>query len=385
MHELRVVQVGLDVIPQMGGTPTAIRDFHGAMQGRVVSLTAPQKLPGSADEDVVHVPTDPGLAGRHYSWCAAPSRQRAERVLREADLIVIHGLFRYHAQWAASIARSEGIPYWVVPHGALDPYVFSYRAWQKTPWMLLFGRPLLQGAARLIFATAREQTKAAQRVRTANAAIVHWPVECTPSLDAHPARRRVRERLGIPENGRVLLFLGRLHPMKRLLETIELLHCSRDSALHLLVVGPDSGELTEEACRQRVRALGVKGIHFVGPVFGPEKSDYFLAADAFINLSHRENFGYTVAEALMHGLPVLLSPGNDLVPELEPLDCGWFLQSLEAEEALAALRHFSRLAPEELRAMGERGRAWASRELSHEHFAERITALAQETVVQWRG
>lgn len=385
MHKLRVIQVGLDCVPQMGGTVTAIRDFHEAMEGEVVSLTSPDKMPWSVNDHVLHVPTHRGVAGRYYSWSAAGSRRHAEQLLHAADLIVIHGLFRYHAQWAWSVARDARIPYWVVPHGTLDSFVFTYRGWQKKSWMAVFGRSILRNAAHLIFATARERVKSAPNMGSSDATVVHWPVKCPTISDREAVRARARSHLGISQDARVLMFLGRLHPIKRVLETIKILHRCRDCELHLVVVGPDSYELTGADCQRYVERLGVRGVHFPGAAYGAAKEEFFQAADAFINLSLRENFGYTVAEALAHGLPVLLSPGNDLIPELEPLRCGWFLQSLNVEEAVATVQEFARTPLEELRAMGERGRDWVRRVLSRERFARRLTVLAQETVRSWDG
>src|SRR4029077_5907902 len=131
------------------------------------------------------------------------------------QLILIHGLFRSHVSWAAGIAKQRGIPYWIVPHGALDPYVFTYRAAQKRVWMSLVGGPVLRHADRVIVATERERVKAQPYLQGCRVETVYWPVQVRPHDSTSSARARVRERLGIPETDRALLFLGRLDPMKR--------------------------------------------------------------------------------------------------------------------------------------------------------------------------
>jgi glycosyltransferase involved in cell wall biosynthesis len=376
----RAVQVGLDVVPEMGGITVAIRDFQDALGGEIVSFTLPELIPADGSDGIHHVPLHRSPLGSAYAWSPAAMRRHAEELVRRADLVVVHGLYRYYSQWARTLARRSRTPYWVVPHGALDPYVFTYRRWQKEPWMHLVGKRLMQDAVRVIFSSSRELAKAARRIDTANAALVPWPVEGLRAQDAGPVRLRLRRRLGISDDARVLLFLGRLHPAKRPLETIEALAAAATPEVHLLVVGPDSAELSRQHCRRHADAVGARNIHLLGPVFGVEKWSCFAAADALINLSHKENFGYTVAEALSSGLPVVVSPGNDLGPEVRSVRCGWVLTTDTVAEAASILRRFAEIPRDELGAMGERGRCWAVRELSRERFTERLRELAADAL-----
>jgi glycosyltransferase involved in cell wall biosynthesis len=375
---IRAVQVGLDVLPEKGGTTTAVRDFHRALGGTVVSFTAPHLIP-HAEDGVCHIPTRSDAVGRLYALSRASAAAQAARAIRHADLVVIHGLYRYHAQWAWAAARQAGVPHWVVPHGMLDPYVFTYRAWQKRPWMALVGRPMISSAASVIFATAREQAKAARYAGDAAAAVVPWPVERVETIGRAAVRARARARFNLPGDARVLLFVGRLHPIKRLRQTIDAVRDGGGRSVRLMIAGPDSEQLTRCDCERYAAEVGAVGVCTTGPVYGPDKQDVFLAADALINLSEKENFGYAAAEALACGLPVILSPGNDLAPELAARGCGWLLRSYDDPEAAAAVRAFAHAPESELREMGARGQAWARTELSRDEFAKRVSALAERS------
>jgi glycosyltransferase involved in cell wall biosynthesis len=163
--------------------------------------------------------------------------------------------------------------------------------------------------------------------------------------------------------------------MKRVMETMEAVSRVNHPALHLVVVGPGTPELTVDQCRARAKALSSGCIHVMGPSFGSEKRQWLLGADAFISLSHRENFNYAAAEALSAELPIILSPGNDLGAELVEAGAGWILHSFERAEEVNAIRQFADLPAEKLAAIGAAGRRWAAAKLSEEAFAATLSRL----------
>ena len=286
--------------------------------------------------------------------------------------------------WVAKWARWQGIPYWSVPHGALDPYVFTYRAGLKKAWLHWFGRPFLAGAARVIFTTERERRKAAARYAGNNTCVVHPPVIPVDMHRAGELRARTRTRLGLGDGERLLLTLGRLHEMKRVLETVAAVAATGCEHVHLAVVGPEQTITVEQ-----VRAAGARHglgrrLYVPGPAYGEAKEEWLHACDGFISLSWRENFGYSAAEGLMAGKPVILSPGNDLCGELESQQVGWFLPDNRLETAVTAIREWALAPLKELGARGKRGRCFVLHEFSLENFASRLQELVEETLTENR-
>ena len=119
-------------------------------------------------------------------------------------------------------------------------------------------------------------------------------------------------------------------------------------------------------------------VHVTGPAYGDDRAAYLDAADVYVSLSHRENFNFTAAEALAAGLPVMLSPGNDLGPELGPVHCGWVLAT--AADAAMAMAEAGRLSRQDLIAMGARGKTWAEANLRYDVFAGRLRQLAADVL-----
>jgi glycosyltransferase involved in cell wall biosynthesis len=298
-------------------------------------------------------------------------------VIRSADLIFCHKLFRFHNDWVCRTAGRLGIPYCVVPHGGLDPYVFTYRRLRKAMWMWSLGRKFFAGAAGFLFATRREKEKAAVRLARQQSWVINWPVPRPEPSAGSVSREDTRARLGATPSERILLFLGRLDSMKRPLETISAFGLAKVTGTHLVIAGPDDG-YSKTDLEDFARRNGVDNVHVLGPLYGPAKWEVYRAADAFINLSARENFGFTVAEALAAGLPVLLSPGNDLIGDIRDTQCGWFLEDDGETSAAEAIRSFAATPSEALRQMGARGEGWAQRNTSIKRFQSSLLDLCRE-------
>ena len=119
------------------------------------------------------------------------------------------------------------------------------------------------------------------------------------------ARSAIRESLAIPAHAVTLLFMGRLHRDKGVLD----LACAfarladRRPDVHLLIVGPDEQNLTDAI---RARCSRHEGrLHFSGFTGSPELS--MAASDIMCLPSYREGFGSVIIEAAAVGLPAVAS------------------------------------------------------------------------------
>jgi glycosyltransferase involved in cell wall biosynthesis len=376
----RVSNVCLTHDPALAGLYRAVNDFARALDAPVVSFDDGRRdrQALSAADGATRVACGQGFLTRDCHWLAGAARREAERLVAEAELLVVHSMFRAHAPWAAGWARRQGRRYWAVPHGCLDPWGLAQRAIAKRAWLALHGARYFGGAARIVCATQRELEKARPWIgETARAVVVPWPVDLPDLAEREAGRMRFRSRLAIPADAPLLLSVGRLHSMKRPLETVRAFCRTGGARAHLAVVGMD-GDLTAAEVRGAVPAVLAGRVHVVGELAGPDLADAYLAADGFISLSHRENFGYALAEALAYGMPVIVTPGHDLAHELPRrsdgvLACGWLLPDESAAAAEEAIGEWGvatggSAAHGQPLALGDAGRAWATEHLAFERF-----------------
>lgn len=121
-------------------------------------------------------------------------------------------------------------------------------------------------------------------------------------------KRHLRERLGLPLEGRIWISSGHLSSRKDPLFLIQAwMRWFRETGDHLLFIG--TGPL-ERDCREMSGEAG--NIHIAGRV--QNVSEYLKASDYFISASKAEGLPNAVLEALACGLPVLLS---DIGPHRE--------------------------------------------------------------------
>lgn len=164
-------------------------------------------------------------------------------------------------------------------------------------------------------------------------------------------RDAARQRLGI-DAPRVLLFVGRIQPLKGADLAIRSLAALDDPKVALVIVGGPSGR-DGSAEQARVHALaeelGVSGqIHWVSPRRHDRLADYYRAADVCIVPSRSESFGLVALEAAACGTPVVASAVGGLrslvlhdrtgflIEGRDPADFAAPVERLLADEMLAS-------------------------------------------------
>jgi D-inositol-3-phosphate glycosyltransferase len=192
--------------------------------------------------------------------------------------------------------------------------------------------------------------------------------------DSHAAR----ERLGLPLDAHIVLFAGRLQPLKApdvLLRAIaRLLSHQPGLREHLVVpvVGGPSGTGLEhpEALAELAVELGIDGVvRFVQPVPPAELAFWDAAASVVAVPSYNESFGLVAAEAQAAGTPVIAAAVGGLTTVVADGESGLLLDTHEPDEWAHAIGRV--LLDDGLRARlaaGARARAGA---FSWEETAER--------------
>lgn len=266
----------------------------------------------------------------------------------------VHGLWDPIVRHATSYARRIGIPWLLFTHGMLHPAALARRRWRKLAYGWCF--PWIVHDARCVVCLNAEERDAVKLRHHVAAAAIPNGID----VAAYSRAPSARFRHSLPNLGEspFVLFLGRLDPIKGVDRLIQAFGLAVRGGMphHLVVAGPDSGELA--ALVDLAKALGVsERIHFCGPIWGDRKLDALAECSMFAHRPRYEGFGIAVAEALASGKPVVTTAACRMEGAKE---AGALVESADESEAFA--KELLRLADneEEARLIGERGRVWAA-------------------------
>lgn len=312
-----------------GGLFQSVRHLHREM-GADIETQVFALHDHHTDEDVLaweglEVQTYPPLGPSAFGYSP---RVRDALATFAPDIVHLHGLWqgltitsaRYHAQYRK--------PYLISPRGMLDPWALSNSRWKKRIAALLFENRNLKGAT-CLHALCRAEAEAIRAYGLKNPiAIIPNGVEVPKNIG--DGRWRMEDR-------KTLLFLGRLHPKKGLMNALRAWSTATNSKFKIknsklknwqfVIAGwDDGGHLAE--LKQLCRELGISerdisadeflgtptsdlrpptSVLFLGPVFGTAKDQLLRSADAFILPSFSEGLPMAVLEAWAYGLPVLMT------------------------------------------------------------------------------
>ena len=175
--------------------------------------------------------------------------------------------------------------------------------------------------------------------------VVHPGVDL--SLFTPGPRADARRRLGLPVDAHVLLFAGRIQPLKApdvLLKAVAVLlegDPQLRSRLVVPIVGGPSGSGLEhpEALADLVDDLGLGDVvRFVPPVDQAELAEWCRAATLVAVPSYNESFGLVAAEAQATGTPVVAAAVGGLTTVVRDGHSGLLVDTHEPRDWAAALR-----------------------------------------------
>jgi len=197
-------------------------------------------------------------------------------------------------------------------------------------------------------------------------------------------RSRVRRRFGIPLKERVVLFVGRIEPLKGidvLLRAVSHI----DGEFRVLLIGGDrkdvarKGELSALATELRI----ADKVTFLDAVPHVDLPLYYNAADVCVVPSYYESFGLVAVEAMACGVPVIASRVGGLTETVQDGQTGYLVPWLCPEPFAERLELLLNNEPLR-RSLGREARAAAER-FRWSEVAARVEDVYHDLVSQYRG
>jgi glycosyltransferase involved in cell wall biosynthesis len=227
------------------------------------------------------------------------------------DVLHVHGLWRLHGFAATLTSRRRGIPMIVRTCGHLAPRTFGHRSGRKRLYFSLIERRVID-TARLLHFTTEAERRASEPWTEGKPALILPPPVATLDL---PRRAAARATVGVAEGARLVVCVARLDPIKRHDLLVAALDRLPPNVL-MAFVGPDPGGREAELKRAATPEAAPR-LRFPGMVDRDGLAAWLGAADAFVSVSEHENFGLSIAEAAMAGVPVAIPRDLYIAGELE--------------------------------------------------------------------
>ncbi len=379
MSTLTVGVVSGILNPRYGGPPAVIRGHIAGLGDR-----ARVRVFGVADPgDVAELAAlYPGCELYPRAWPGRWFRGRGlrrglARALPGLDVVHAHMLWD-HPVWAAGReALRAGKPFGISPHGNI---LNVGRLWppHKVLYRDLVLRPLLRSAA-FVHALTGAEAEACRRFG------VECPIRVIPNgLPAGDYDRPRDPSLALEtwpalKGRRVLLFMGRLAPLKGLDLLLEAYARLRRRGLGdwiLVAAGHDYRGYAARVAAM-VRGLGLEGsVVLPGPVRGDLKDSLLGASQAFVLPSRVEGFSVALLEAMAAGLPCVITT-ECYFRELALAGAAWEAPA-EVGPLAEVLGACLGKGPDALRSAGLRGKALGRERYTLDAVADQLLELYTE-------
>ncbi|MEP7014322.1 MAG: glycosyltransferase [Verrucomicrobiota bacterium] len=377
---MKILQMVHTLEPSVGGVAPALLALSRGLSQRghsidIVTLDEPHSC--HTKEFCVH-PLGPGLTSYRYSSKLLPWLRKQGQ---SYDRVIVNGLWQYVGLAAWRRFGGSPIPYYVFPHGMLDPWfkrafpLKHLKKWLYWPWG---DYRILRDAAAVIFTSEEERVQASKSF---------WLYKCrervsplgleAPSRIPEGAKQAFLDRYPQLKNIKVLLFLGRLHPKKGCDLLIDAMARVSQTSVSLVLAGPDQVGW-QRRLQQQAASLGLtQRIIFTGMLEGDMKQGALAAADALVLPSHQENFGMSVVEALAAGLPVLISDRINIWREIDA-DRAGYVESDDFPGTTRLIERWMQTPPEQREAMRRNARECFSRRFTLDRAVDSLLQVLNE-------
>lgn len=388
---IRVTHLSQSASTLGGGIPEAIRALMKAQslaadQARMIAMVDEGEMTGEwVGGDPVLLPGQrlPGMTR------VLGIDSELDRLLPE--LVHLHGLWSWFSVSVPRWAGRRKRPYVVSPHGMLDAWALANSRWKKVLAGHAFEWSNLRGAS-CLHALCVSEAESIRHYGLTN------PVCVIPNGIDLPELTDNRSRpAGTSDHGpKVLLFLGRLHPKKGLVNAIRAWSEVRgQDEWQFVIAGWNQGG-HEAELKRLCDELGLSyaeqsasdfvnltpdhrplaAVNFLGPAFGETKDALLRRADAFILPSFSEGLPMSVLEAWSYRLPVLMTDHCNL-PEGFAHDAALRIGT-DVDSIAQGMRLLLRSPTSDLRSLGQNGRA-----LVEQQFTWPQVAAQMKQVYEW--
>jgi D-inositol-3-phosphate glycosyltransferase len=301
---------------------------------------------------------------------------------RQYDLVHSH-------YWLSGAVGQELKAEWEAPHvimfHTLGEAKNRHHLTEREPAYRIAGeRAVAQGVDRVICASAGERDMLVRLYGVPAHRIAVVPCGVDTARFRPLPRDRARARLGLEASEPVVLFVGRIEPLKGI-DVLIRAAAQLEGRFRVLVVGGDDKDAARKAELLALASeLGLADkVTFIDAVRHDDLPTYYSASDICVVPSYYESFGLVALEAMACGVPVVASRVGGLKETVQDGRTGYLVPWRCPEPFAERLELL--LSNEPLRrSLGREGRAVAER-FRWSEVAARVEDVYHQLVSQYRG
>ena len=363
----------------------------------------------SQDEHVPHVLHDLGFGNRVVHVPAGPEVPLPKRELAGYIPQFVDGVSKFanekgikydllHSHyWMSGLAAEalsdlwSGVPILQMFHtlGEMKNRVALNEEEKEGAYRLDGEREVIARADRIIAATLAEQAQLEWLYKVdVNKITVIPPGVDTSHFYPIPADE-ARQFIGLALDARMILFVGRIEPLKGVATLIQAIACLRlknlKEPVHLAVIGGDPEAASADISKEMVRLQDLcdeltvgKMVVFLGKRGQDTLPYYYSAAEVVVMPSHYESFGMVALESMACGTPVIASQVGGLAFLVQDGVTGYTVPA-EDHDALCE-RLTSILGNETLRKQMGLNAAEYAQNYDWEKIAKKIVGVYEELI-----
>jgi len=298
--------------------------------------------------------------------------------LNAFDIVHAHEYETYQNMLLHKHAHKHRVPYVLQAHGSIPQ---RGRIWRKRLFNSFVGRTLLRDSARIIALNEFEREQLlATGILAERIALIPNGIEIPPNEDKSQSRY-FKEKYNLPQDSKVLLFLGRINEIKGLDVLVKAFAHARarlPKNTYLVISGPDEGYL--QVLWHMIAEYNVRDRAIVtGPLYYEAKTDALKAAAALIIPSRYETFSIAILEAYSLGKPVIASRTGGVPEEVIDQKTGLLFEAADVAGLSSCMERLLK-DPSFAQKLGDAGREFASENFSVSKAVTRLEGLYTEVL-----
>ncbi|MDW3056449.1 glycosyltransferase [Vibrio sp. 1978] len=224
---------------------------------------------------------------------------------KNPDIIHLHGLWNFNQLISLLYSLRTNKKLIISPHGMMDEWAIQQSVLKKKLISFLYGNATIR-RSHCIHALCKSEYESIRKLGFKNPiAIIPNGIDLPDLADQYFSSKKMSFSI----RRKKLVFLGRMHKKKGLLELLDawrILCQSQGDELdwELVIAGWDDDNLSKQIVKNTTE---FDSITYIGSVFGSDKDHLLRSADAFILPSFSEGLPMSVLEAWSYGLPVIMT------------------------------------------------------------------------------